>query len=453
MPVVAAGCDREHTGVTMPSPSATRTPPTAPEPAIQAGDDPRHHAEVLSAVYDARMSGTRAPARPRDVIDDSWRRLLADGADPDRMARSTPDPEIIDLDQERRASGLDEVIDEMTAGLGAVTTDGDNIVVVADRAGRVLWRSGSPRVLSRADRLGFVEGASWAEGSVGTNAIGTALVAGSAVQVFSAEHFTRTHHTWTCTGAPIRDARTGEVLGVVDVSGPAATIHPTTLALVDAVARLAESRLREVHRRSLDRLRTVAAPMLARMAGRAVAVDDHGWVAAVDGIDSGARLTLPHEIGPGRAMLPDLGSCDLDPLPGGWLIRLADADGDMAEQATTLVVDLCSDRDPSVRVVGPMGSWTQTVSPRHAEILYLLSLHAPAGRTAGDLAADLFGDASRVVTVRAEMSRLRRQLSGLVAGSPYRFVAGLDVEVSVPADPAHLLPRSTAPAIRHARLA
>ena len=192
--------------------------------------------------------------------------------------------------------------------------------------------------------------------------------------------------------------------------------------------------------------------MLARLAGRALAVDNHGWVAAVDGVDSGARLMLPHEIGPGRAMLPDLGSCDLDPLPGGWLIRLADADGALAEQPTKLVVDLCSDRDPSVRVVGPMGSWTQTMSPRHAEILYLLSLYAPDGRTAGDLAADLFGDPSRVVTVRAEMSRLRRQLSGLVAGSPYRFVDGLDVEVSVPTDPARLLPRSTAPAIRRARM-
>ena len=35
---------------------------------------------------------------------------------------------------------------------------------------------------------------------------------------------------------PIRDPRTGQVLGVVDVSGPAATVHPTTIALVDAVA-------------------------------------------------------------------------------------------------------------------------------------------------------------------------------------------------------------------------
>ena len=120
-------------------------------------------------------------------------------------------------------------------------------------------------MLGNADRLGFVEGAHWGESAVGTNAIGTALASHRAVQVFSAEHFLRSHHAWTCAGAPIKDPRTGQVIGVVDVSGPAATVHPTTIALVDLVARLAESQLREVHDRTLNRLRTVAAPILARV--------------------------------------------------------------------------------------------------------------------------------------------------------------------------------------------
>ena len=130
-----------------------------------------------------------------------------------------------------------EVLGEISHGLESLVADGENILVVADAQGRVLWRSGSPSVLHNADRLGFIEGANWGEGAVGTNAIGTALVSQRAVQVFSAEHFLRSHHAWTCAGAPIRDPRTGHVLGVVDVSGPAATVHPTTIALVDAVER------------------------------------------------------------------------------------------------------------------------------------------------------------------------------------------------------------------------
>ncbi|MET9203255.1 transcriptional regulator, partial [Gordonia sp. NPDC003585] len=35
----------------------------------------------------------------------------------------------------------------------------------------------------------------------------------------------------------------------------------------------------------------------------------------------------------------------------------------------------------------------------------------------------------RVVTVRAEISRLRKHLGGLIAANPYRFADGVRVEV------------------------
>ena len=124
-------------------------------------------------------------------------------------------------------------------------------------------------------------------------------MSGRPVQVFSAEHYVRSHHAWTCAGSPIKDPRSGETLGVVDVSGPAATIHPTTLALVDAVARLAESQLREQHHRSLDTLRAVAAPILARSPGPALAVDPARLVAALDTVSPRSRLVLPQVDSPG----------------------------------------------------------------------------------------------------------------------------------------------------------
>ena len=42
--------------------------------------------------------------------------------------------------------------------------------------------------------------------------IGTALDAKEPVQIFSAEHFARSQHPWTCSAAPIRDPRTGRLL-------------------------------------------------------------------------------------------------------------------------------------------------------------------------------------------------------------------------------------------------
>ncbi len=359
------------------------------------------------------------------------------------------------LEALRRASGLMEVLDEISHGLESLVADGENILVVADAQGRVLWRSGSPAVLSNADRLGFVEGAHWGEGAVGTNAIGTALAAQRAVQVFSAEHFLRSHHAWTCAGAPIRDPRTGQVIGVVDVSGPAATVHPTTIALVDAVARLAESHLRSEHDRTLNRLRALAAPILARMGTPALAVDTEGWVAAVDAMPLHNRILLPDQMNPGRVWLATLGLCAVEPLPGGWLVRLAkgdDAAGDgETPHVSQVTLDFADPDKPSLRLAGEFGSWRHDLSLRHAEILCALA-RSPQGRSAPQLAEDLYGDRSRVVTVRAEMSRLRKQFVGLLAAQPYRFASSVGLTVWYPADRRALLPPSTAPAIRAARV-
>jgi hypothetical protein len=416
-----------------------------PEPAVAPGEDPRRYARLLSKVYDATMAGDRAPARPRAIIEDSWNRLRAKGINPEEH-----NPPRIEsgLDLLRQSSGLMGVLDDVTRGLESVIEEGSNILVIADARGRVLWRSGSPRVLALADRLGFIEGACWSENAVGTNGIGTALVSHSAVQIFSAEHFLRSHHPWTCAGAPIRDPRTGQVIGIVDVSGPAPTVHPTTVALVDLVARLAESQLREVHDRTLNRLRTVSAPILARMRSPALAVDADGWVAAVDSLPLHNRVLLPEEGLPGRVWIPPLGMCDVESLPGGWLVRVAD-DGEPAPAPAQVTLDL-RDSGPSLEMVGQFGSWRRGISSRHAEILLVLATR-PHGRSAQELAEDLYGDGSRVVTVRAEMSRLRKQFVGLLSGKPYRFADSVLVDVRYPRDMTTLLTTSTAPAVRAVR--
>lgn len=146
----------------------------------------------MSAVYDATMAGDRAPARPRRVIWDSWQRLMSKGLRPDR--RYPPVAASTRVELLRQSSGLAPVIDEVTRGLDAVLSNGDTIFATADAQGTVLYRAGSPTVLCNADKLGFVEGAQWAESSVGTNALGTALVSHTAIQTFSAEHYNRSQH-------------------------------------------------------------------------------------------------------------------------------------------------------------------------------------------------------------------------------------------------------------------
>ncbi|MGW0534932.1 GAF domain-containing protein [Streptomyces sp. NPDC003032] len=412
--------------------------------------DLAHAARLLKAVRDATLSGQRPHVMPRPVIHESWGRMLTDGVDPDHDVRARLLSEE-ELEERRRASPLLEILPVLRHALVSVADAAQHIMVVCDAQARVLWREGSAAVLRKADSLGFEPGADWGESVVGTNGIGTPLIVRRPVQVFSAEHFVQTHHPWTCTGAPVTDPRDGRLLGVVDVSGPLRSMHPATLALVDTVAKLAEARLRERHVTALERLRAVAAPVLARLDGRAIAVDVHGWTAAVTGMPPADRLALPKSLAAGRTWLPSLGSCRVEPLPGGWLLRLGNP-GETPDPlpATRLVLDVSEPRRWTLAMLGGARDWTHELSPRHAELLYLLATHRE-GRSASELAQDMFGDPARTVTVRAELSRVRRYLGGLLAHRPYRLHEDVEVEVISPDSPAGLLPHSTAPAIRDAR--
>lgn len=412
-----------------------------------ADHDVARAARLLSEVRSATLAGQRAPVPPRPVIEASWERVLRSGVDPEHGVRA----DVLsrdEIERRRQDSPLRQVLPVLREGLLSVADVARHIMVVADADGRVLWREGSSSVLRRADGLGFEPGADWGEGAVGTNGVGTAVVTRRPIQVFASEHFLRPHASWTCTGAPITDPRDGRLLGVVDISGPLETMHPATLAWVEAVAKLAEARLREAHLASLERLRAVAAPLLARLVGRALAVDTDGWTAAVTGMPYTGRVALPASLTPGSCVLPSLGPCTVEPLPGGWLIRRAEVP--VPAGATRIVLDVAHPRRWSVTVSGEMGSWSHELSPRHAELLYLLAVNR-SGRTASALAADMFDDPARTVTVRAEMSRIRRYLGAFLDHRPYRFRESAEVELRSPADPRDLLPHSLAPGVTRAR--
>ncbi|MFE9022822.1 GAF domain-containing protein [Streptomyces sp. NPDC007808] len=412
-----------------------------------AAVDAGRAARVLSEVRAATLSGGRGPVPPRPVIEQSWERMMRSGLDPDLDVRSGLLSRE-EVQRRRETTALRHVLPVLREGLLSVADVAHHIMVVADHEARVLWREGHPSVLRKADGLGFELGADWRESVVGTNGVGTPAVVRRPVQVFASEHFQRSQTSWTCTGAPITDPRDGRLIGVVDVSGPLETMHPATLAWVDSVAKLAEARLRELHLTSLERLRAVAAPVLARITGRALVVDRDGWTAAVTGMPYQNRVALPKSLSPGRRWLPPLGLCAVEPLAGGWLLRAADEPVPIG--ATRITLDLTQPRRWSVTVSGGAGSWSHELSPRHAELLYLLALHR-SGRSAAELAEDMFGDAGRTVTVRAEMSRVRRYLGAFLEHRPYRFREDAEVGVALPDDPRDLLPHSTAPAVARRR--
>ncbi|MGD9962046.1 GAF domain-containing protein [Nocardioides sp.] len=386
------------------------------------------------------LAGDPRTAGARREIAASWRRVeacgLAPGSEPSVAPLGTAE-----LERRREDSGLAARVPRLTQALSSVIEAGQ-MVVVAGTDGRVLWRAGSSGVRRLADGLGFVGGSAWTEGNVGTNAIGTCLVLGEGVHIQGPEHFVESHTRWGCAAAPLTDPWSGATLGVVDVSGPSRGMHPAELALVEMAARMTALEIVAEHRARLDRLRAVAAPLLARVGGEALAVDTSGHLAAAVGLAAPDRVVLPDDLSGGSIWLPTLGAASAEPLPGGWLLRLGERS---AAPSTSLVLDLSS--APTVAVSGPSGSWVHALSPRHAEILVALVRAGSEGRTAAGLADDLFGDSTRLVTVRAEVSRLRRALGGVLVTQPYRIAPSVRAALVLPDDPAATLPCSSAPVV------
>lgn len=377
-------------------------------------------ARDLVRIHDAVLSGSAPPERPRAVVARSWTRVLSLGIDPDGRNGRDPLPPS-DVEERRRTSRLALVIDEIRELLLSAADASSYLVVVADADGVVLWRSGSPRVKRQADGLGFTDGATWTEATVGTNAIGTALAEAAPVQLFSAEHFENAQVPWYCTASPIHDPIDGSLLGIVDVSGPALTLHPAIEALVTASVRLAEARLWRHHEERLDQLRRTAEPLLSGAKGPLLVVDDHGWVAAHQGVAVRDRVEAPQ---PDRALaVPGLGLCLPERLRGGWLIRPS-----ASAHALTAVLDLGTS-PATLEVRGGESPWRVALTPRHAELLAAIAAAGAAGVSAGRLSQALYGDNQRQVTVRAEISRMRRVLGALLATNPYRIGEGVSLSV------------------------
>ncbi|MGB4778235.1 GAF domain-containing protein, partial [Microbacterium sp.] len=374
-------------------------------------------ARALRRIHDAVLSGARPPEYPRPLVARSWQRAISLGLHPDAENRRGPS-RTADIAALRERSPLRDVIGEVRAVLTGTAEAANYIVVVTDADGAVLWREGAVRTRAVADRLGFVEGARWTEDRVGTNAIGTTLAEAAPVELFAAEHFEQQQHPWYCSAAPIHDPRTGEVIGVVDVSGPARTLHPAIGALVRSSARLAEVALWSRHEQRLDRLRRSAEHLMR--SGPALIVDDDGWVAHHVGTTPRDRVAAPAS---GRLIaIPGVGICVPERLPDGWLLRPAGQRGPVRARLVGNVLEVWGDGE----------QWTVTLTPRHAEIVRLLTTAGPAGLTAAELSAAVFGDRDHEISARAEVSRLRRVLGSLVATAPYRIADGVVIAVADP---------------------
>lgn len=122
-------------------------------------------------------------------------------------------------------------------------SDANLLVALADAQGTLLWVAGNHGAMDGAENVGFSAGANWGESSVGTSAPGLALATGNGVQVSGAEHLYEHVHHLNCSAVPIRNPRTGRIIGAVDLTGGADAIAVHSLPLLQAAVAAAEGQL------------------------------------------------------------------------------------------------------------------------------------------------------------------------------------------------------------------
>ncbi|MEU0521866.1 GAF domain-containing protein [Streptosporangium sp. NPDC006007] len=426
-----------------------------PDGRPRAVSDPDAYSVRLRRLHEAALNAGRPPDRAlRSLISASWRRSMEAGVDPD--ARSAPPAfEHRDIQEVRSAHPMSALLPLIAETLLETASASEHILIVTDADGRVLWRDGDHRAMSRADEVGLADGFHWGERAIGTNGMGTALATRRPVHIFAAEHLVRALHVWSCSAAPIIDPDSGEVLGCVDLSGTMHTLHPATVTLVETTARLAESHLALRMRERDNRFRTHHGGHLRALRGEPGAlVSATGRVVAGGRAQRWSRRVRLPESGD-RVVLPDGRAALLDPLGEGFLLRLPDQ-----PHVPVLTLSFLGAEHPSAGLDGAR----VPLSLRHAEILTLLALN-PQGATADQLSFHLYGDMGNPVTARAEIHRLRARLGPVVAAKPYRLACAVEADFlhlrrllagreAAPVARAYggpLLPRSESPAIRGER--
>ena len=308
--------------------------------------------------------------------------------------------------------------------------------------------------------MNFVEGALWSEAGAGTNAVGTALAAEHAVQVFAAEHFTEPVQRWTCAAAPVRDPDTGALLGVIDLTGDFTSVHPHSLSVVVATARggrgapaRAAARARRPPARPLRGRRGPAAAGAALVTGSRPrhARPDERWA---------LRRTAAIPAGGGRSCSRRAREAIAEPVEDDDLYVVRPRAPRLAPAPARSSSCACSATQRRGRRRRPPPA--PAPAPRRA------ARAAPAAPRAVDadvLCAELYGDAGHPASVRVEMSRLRKLLPGAIEPDGYGLPATSTADVrrvrallgrgavadAAAAYPGSLLPGSTAPGIERAR--
>jgi len=171
----------------------------------------------------------------------SWRRCRDHGVDPYGGDGTKVSDEVLNAAM-RKNRELLEIAKPIMDNLNSIVLGTEFVLVLTDSDGLILHIIGEEGIKLEAEKLRFSTGSLWSEEYVGTNAIGTCIAEDKPIQTIGAEHYCKSHHTWTCSAAPIHDSE-GKLIGVLDMSGYSNGAHKHTLGIVVSAAYSIQNQL------------------------------------------------------------------------------------------------------------------------------------------------------------------------------------------------------------------
>ena len=227
-------------------------------------------------------TGEFSAQRPRPVIAISWQRCRGSGLDPHaERARMVISRDEIEARLHTENFGLSgrAVLDRM-----AHTVEGTgHVIVLADKAGRILYSVGHRQIQNRLESINFRPGGAWGEEVAGPNGIGTSLALGKPEVILGSEHYCAGWQPWACYGAPVYNPRDHSIMGCVDITGPAGKAQDEVMALAVSLAHSVEFYLSANLLRRREALREVFQSLSGRFPDDALLLlDETGNITALN---------------------------------------------------------------------------------------------------------------------------------------------------------------------------
>ncbi|MBZ2167717.1 sigma-54-dependent Fis family transcriptional regulator [Marinobacter sp. F4216] len=187
--------------------------------------------------------GNNDCSNERQAIRESWNRCTAWGLKHDQRPSPTGSRPAAGIRENSEHSELISVTDtEVMPYYRNVLSNSRCLILLADAQATVLQSWGDGSITDRNLKPWFQKGANWREQTCGTNAIGTAVATGAAIQIQRNDHFLKLHRNLIGSAAPIYDAG-NELAGVLSVFTDAYLPQAHTLGMVRLLSQSIENRL------------------------------------------------------------------------------------------------------------------------------------------------------------------------------------------------------------------